>query len=330
MTTYLETGSRDPAYNLAFEEYVLRNGSEDNYLMLWQNDNAVILGRNQNAEEEINKKYVSDNGIKVVRRNTGGGAVYHDLGNLNYSFIADAGRKGELNIRMFTDLVVSALKGLGLDAKPSGRNDIVIGDSKVSGTAQHLYKDRILYHGTLLFDSDVDKIAGALNVDETKFESKSAKSVRARVGNIKDFLYKDMTLRQFWDYLKENMAGRGIVEGSISREDEEEIQRLKQEKYDTWDWNYGRAPEFTMKTKRRWSGGTIEVAITADRGVVKDVKIYGDFLALRPLEEMQDRMRDIPFKREAFLETLEDINIDEMLGSITKDELLETIFREKQ
>ena len=159
-TTYLETGSFDPCFNLAFEEFVLCNRTEGDYLLLWQNRNTVVVGRNQNTEEEINRPFVSRHRIHVLRRMTGGGAVYHDLGNLNYSLITDAPDAERISMERFTLPVVNALRGLGLDAEASGRNDILVSGRKVSGTAQRLYRDRILHHGTLLFDSDPEMIAG--------------------------------------------------------------------------------------------------------------------------------------------------------------------------
>ena len=159
---YLETGSTDPAYNLAFEEVVLQNRREGNTLLLWQNDHAVVIGQNQNAEEEINHAFVEAHGIRVVRRMTGGGAVYHDLGNLNYSWMTDVENAGAITYQQFTRPVVEALRGLGMAAEASGRNDILVEGRKVSGTAQRLLGKRILHHGTLLFDSDPEMIAGAL------------------------------------------------------------------------------------------------------------------------------------------------------------------------
>ena len=176
---YLETGSQNPFYNLAFEETVLRNRREGEYLLLWQNDNTIVIGQNQNAEGEINRAFVEAHDIRVVRRTTGGGAVYHDLGNLNYSFITDAGDAERLTMERFTRPIVEALKGLGLQAEASGRNDILVEGRKVSGTAQRLLHGRILHHGTLLFDSNPGMVAGALNADPAKFQSKSAKSVRS-------------------------------------------------------------------------------------------------------------------------------------------------------
>ena len=199
---YLETGSTDPAYNLAFEEYVLTHRRDGAYLLLWQNDNTIVVGRNQNTAQEIDRAFVEQHHIRVVRRGTGGGAVYHDMGNLNYSFITDAGDAERMAMERFTRPIVAALQGLGLQAEASGRNDILVEGRKVSGTAQRLTDGRILHHGTLLFDSRPEMVAGALRADPAKFRSKGAKSVRSRIGNIRDFLPEDMTLPAFWDYLK--------------------------------------------------------------------------------------------------------------------------------
>lgn len=245
-TTYLETGSFDPCFNLAFEEFVLCNRTEGDYLLLWQNRNTVVVGRNQNTEEEINRPFVSRHRIHVVRRMTGGGAVYHDLGNLNYSLITDAPDAERISMERFTLPVVNALRGLGLDAEASGRNDILVSGRKVSGTAQRLYRDRILHHGTLLFDSDPEMIAGALCADPEKFRSKSTKSVRSRVGNIRSFLPTDMTLEQFWGYLKSCLCENGFETGELDKQELNRIRNLKREKYDTWEWNYGKSPKYDI------------------------------------------------------------------------------------
>ena len=228
---YLETGSQDPAYNLAFEEYVLSHRLEGDYLILWQNDNTVVIGRNQNTEEEIDRAFVEAHGVRVVRRSTGGGAVYHDLGNFKYSFITEAREAENLTMEHFTQPVVSALRGLGLQAKASGRNDILVEGRKVSGTAQRLLNGRLLHHGTLLFDTNSDMVARALQADPEKFRSKSAKSVRSRVGNIRDFLRKDMDLPTFWAYLKTALAGNSFVAGALTLEELEIVEALKRSRY---------------------------------------------------------------------------------------------------
>lgn len=325
-TFYLETGSTDPAYNLAFEEYVQTHRRNGNYLILWQNANAVIIGRNQNAEEEINTAFVKTHDIKVIRRNTGGGAVYHDMGNLNYSFITDAGDIAQRSAQAFTAPVVGALKALGMDAEASGRNDILISGRKVSGTAQHIIQGRILHHGTLLFESNPDMISGALNPDPTKFQSKSVKSVRSRVGNIRSFLPSDMPLQSFWDYLKTALAADGIVPTSLSTDELAEVEKLKEEKYDTWDWNFGHSPKFQRIAKKRFNGGVLEIHLTVHEGCIQDVRILGDFLALVPIAPLENALKGCAYRDTSVSTVLDQFDLQEVLGTIEKKEFLETIF----
>ena len=323
---YMETGSQDPAFNLAFEEYVLTHRREGAYLLLWQNDNTIVIGQNQNAEAEINRAFVEEHGIHVVRRTTGGGAVYHDLGNLNYSFITDLGNAEQLTMERFTRPIVEALKALGLDAEASGRNDILVEGRKVSGTAQRVTRDRILHHGTLLFDADPSMVAGALNVDPEKFRSKSAKSVRSRIGNIRDFLKKDMDLSAFWAYLKTALSGSGLEQTTLTPEELAEVQALKARKYDTWEWNFGRSPQYNMTNKRYWPGGCLEVRADVAGGVITDIIFYGDFLAVQGMEDVAEALRGCPFRVEDFAAVLDRFDLSRFFGAITKEEILETVF----
>lgn len=324
--TYLETGSQNPYYNLAFEELVLERRRDGEYLLLWQNDNTVVVGQNQNTEAEINREFVETHGIRVVRRSTGGGAVYHDLGNLNYSFITDAGDAEKLTMERFTRPVVEALQGLGLRAEASGRNDILVEGRKVSGTAQRLARGRILHHGTLLFDADPGMVAGALNADPTKFQSKSAKSVRSRIGNIRDFLPADMEVGAFWEYLKTALAGGGMVTGSLTAEELAAVEALRRTKYDTWEWNYGRSPQYDMTNRRRFPGGGLEVRAAVKAGRITDIVFYGDFLAVAPLDGLTAALEGCAFRRQAVAEVLDTFPIGELFGAITRDEILETMF----
>lgn len=323
---YLETGSRDPYYNLAFEEYVLTHRTRGDYLLLWQNDNTIVVGQNQNTEAEINRPFVEAHHIHVVRRSTGGGAVYHDLGNLNYSFITDAGDRAALSMARFTQPVVEALRGLGLQAEASGRNDILVEGRKVSGTAQRLWGDRILHHGTLLFDANADMVAGALQVDPEKFRSKSTKSVRSRIGNIHSFLKQDMDMPAFWAYLKETLAGSGMVFDALTAQELARVDALKAEKYDTWEWNYGRSPRFDMTAKRYWDGGCLEVGVSVSRGLITDVIFHGDFLSVSSLEPLTKALLGTPFRREEVCRVLERYPVADLFGGITREQVLDTLF----
>lgn len=325
-TIYLETGSTDPFYNLAFEEYVLANQREGDYLILWQNDNTIVVGQNQNAEAEINRSFVEEHGIRVVRRMTGGGAVYHDLGNLNYSFITDAGEASQLTMDAFTAPVVAALRSLGLQAEASGRNDILVNGKKVSGTAQRMAKGRILHHGTLLFDSDPEMVGGALNADPEKFRSKSAKSVRSRICNIRPQLPQDMELSEFWEYLKSALAKDGFEQHQLSAQALAEIRTLKESKYDTWEWNFGRSPKFDFQNKRRFSGGTLEAGLRVESGYIQEAVFYGDFLSLASLEPLTQALAGCPFRETAVSEILDQFPLEQFFGGIRKEEILETLF----
>ena len=305
---------------------MLTHRTQGDYLLLWQNENTIVVGQNQNTEAEINRPFVEAHHINVVRRSTGGGAVYHDLGNLNYSFITDAGDKASISMDRFTSPVVEALKGLGLQAEASGRNDILVEGRKVSGTAQRLYGNRILHHGTLLFDANPDMVAGALQVDPEKFRSKSTKSVRSRIGNIRSFLKQDMDMPAFWEYLKEALAGSGMVFDTLTADELAQVDKLKAEKYDTWEWNYGRSPKFDMTGKRYWDGGCLEVGVSVSHGCITDIRFNGDFLAVCSIEPLVEALRGVPFRREDVCRVLNSLPTSKLLGAITEEQVLDTIF----
>lgn len=322
---YLETNSTDAAYNLAFEEFVHTAKRDHDYLILWQNANAVIVGRNQNAEAEINRPFVEANQIQVIRRNTGGGTVYHDMGNLNYSFITDADGIDRSTLDHFLNPVVSALKELGLDASASGRNDILVSGKKVSGTAQALHKGRVLHHGTLLFDSNTDILSGALNPDPTKFQSKGVSSVRSRVGNIREHLRKDMSVSEFWAHIKHSLSSEKITKSNLSSSELEMVREIKKNKYDSWEWNYGKSPKYQFQTRKRWSGGLLDIQLSAQNSKITAINICGDFLCWKPVAELERSLLNCPLERTALTEALSDISLSDYLGTITADELIETL-----
>lgn len=322
---YLETNSTNPFYNLAFEEYVLTHCFDDNYLILWQNDNTIVVGQNQNTVAEINADFVKDHNINVVRRTTGGGAVYHDMGNLNYSFIADGGEIDKLSFERFTRPIVDCLTKLGLDAKASGRNDILVSEKKVSGTAQRVYKGRVLHHGTLLFDANPAFIAGALNANEVKFRGKASKSVRARIGNIRDFLPddKDMDMQEFWQYLKNTLLSENSEDTPLTPEDLDSINKLYEEKYNTWEWNYGRSPKYETTKTSAFDGGIIEVRYTVDSGNISDIRFFGDFLSRCPLDPVISVLTGCKLNEESLTSALKSLdNFTDYFGGITVEEVV--------
>lgn len=323
---YMETGSTDPTYNLAFEEYVLTHRREGAYLLLWQNDNTIVVGRNQNTAQEIDPGFVEQHHIRVVRRSTGGGAVYHDMGNLNYSFITDTTNAQRLTMERFTRPIVAALQGLGLQAEASGRNDILVEGRKVSGTAQRLMNGRILHHGTLLFDSQPEMVAGALRADPAKFASKGAKSVRSRIGNIRDFLPVDMTLETFWTYLKDTLSGGGLVQDALTDEELAQVRTLQAEKYATWEWNYGQSPRFDMVNRSYFPGGRLEVGLSVAQGRITAIRFYGDFLSVTDTAPLCQALEGTVYREDDVDVILAQYPIPEMFGAITRPEILQTIF----
>ncbi len=323
---YLETSSTDPRYNLAFEEYVLENKSEGDWLILWQSANTVVIGLNQNAHEEINPEFIEEKGVTVVRRMTGGGAVYQDLGNLNYSFIEDAGNTEELSIERFSRPVCKALHSMGVEAQTSGRNDITVDGKKISGVAQRIFRKRILHHGTLLYSSDANMISGSLRADPTKFESKSAKSVRSRVGFIKDYVSDEMTLEQFKIRLLNELTAEGMLRVELNERELAEVERIAREKYGSWDWTYRKSPDYSYKNKRRFEGGSLEVCVDVREGEIADISVWGDFMARRESDDMVSALRGVRFEKDAVLARLKSIDLSEMFGAINAEEIAQTMF----
>lgn len=320
---YLETGSLDPAYNLAFEQYVLENCLSGSYVILWQNDNTIVIGRNQNVLEEINRQYVEEHGIRVVRRMTGGGTVYHDLGNLNYSYITDY--DDTVSMEAFNAPVCRVLSSLGLNAQSSGRNDITVDGKKVSGVAQRIYKNRILHHGCILFDADTSVLSGALHADPAKFLSKSVKSVSSRVVNIRSLLSEKITMEEFKRLVKKELTGAGAAELSLPESALSEIAGIAEEKYRSWDWTYGHSPACTFRNKKRFPGGTVEVCLDVKNGVIVSAEFYGDYMAREENTRAAEALRGVAFTPEKVREALSIPEFDRVFGGITLDNIVDVI-----
>ncbi len=240
------SGITDPRLNLALEEYCLRNlEPQHDYLLLYINEPAVIIGRNQNTFQEIDHEFVRQRGIHVVRRISGGGAVYHDYGNLNFSFITKYQKTNILNFRKFTAPIIRALHGLGVPAELSERNDIVAFGKKISGNAQYSTRKSMFSHGTLLFAAEMENLTRALNVKGKKIESKGVQSVRSRVANISELLERSIDMDTFKNCLLESIFEPygGMRRRKLTVKDWANIHLLSAEKYHTWDWNYGKSPE---------------------------------------------------------------------------------------
>lgn len=322
-------GITDPRINLAIEEYAVKNlDINETYLLFYINEPSIIIGKNQNTIEEINTDYVEKNGIHVVRRVSGGGAVYHDLGNLNFSFITKDDGDSFHNFKKFTEPVVEALKKMGVNAELSGRNDLMAEGRKISGNAQFSTKGRMFSHGTLMFDSEIDHVVSALKVRKDKIESKGIKSIRSRVANISEFMEEKMTMEAFKSLLLAYIfpGMDDIPEYKLTDEDWEKIHHLSKEKYQTWEWNYGRSPKFNIQHSHRFPVGQVDVRFEVNKGTIENCKIYGDFFGVGDVTEIEQLLTGVKYERASLETALAEVNIQHYFGNITKEEFLELVY----
>lgn len=324
-------GITDPRINLALEEYVLENfGETDSFLLFYINEPSIIIGRNQNTIEEINTDYVDSKGIKVVRRLSGGGAVYHDLGNLNFSFITQDDGDSFHNFAKFTKPVVEALQSIGVPAELKGRNDLLAGGRKISGNAQFATKGRMFSHGTLMFDSEIEHVVSALNVKKEKIESKGIKSIRSRVVNISEFLDEKMPMEEFKALILHHIFKvdklEDVPQYVLTEEDWKRVHEIAEERYKNWDWNFGKSPAFNKQATHKFPSGFIDVRLDVKKSIIENCKIYGDFFGVGPIEDIENRLIGVKHERESVAQALSDIDVPHYLGKITKDELINLIY----
>ncbi|HAJ69870.1 MAG: lipoate--protein ligase [Alkalibacterium gilvum] len=325
----------DPKLNLAIEYYLLNEVKLDESILLFYiNNNSIIIGRNQNTYEEVNTTYVEENNIDVVRRFSGGGAVYHDMGVLCFCFITEDDGNSFRDFKRFTSPVIDALHQMGVNgAELKGRNDLVINDKKFSGNAMYSKNGRMTAHGTLMFDSEIDAVVKALKPKKHKLESKGIKSIRSRVTNIKPFLehsYQCMNAKTFRDqlllYLYDTDSKENVKEYVLTDKDWEKIDAFAAEYTDNWDWNYGKSPEFDMERSDRLSVGTVEVKMNVRKGNIDVIRIYGDFFGLGEIEDVEDELTNIPYTKEAITNALNKIDINKYFGSVDLSELVDLIY----
>ena len=315
-------------YNIASEEYYIENFDEDVFY-LYINKPCIIVGKYQNAYAEINRDYAEKNGIQVVRRNSGGGAVYHDPGNLNYGFITKSGGKGINEVfREFTGPVLKVLSGLGVNAVFSGRNDLTIDGKKFSGNAQYRKKGKALIHGTLLFSSDLEQVSKSLNADPRKFQDKSVKSVKSRVTNILPFLPSPITIDEFSRIIMDEILSgfSGSYEYELTAQDREQIGILAEKKYKTWEWTYGNSPDFNYRHALKYSSGILDTGVRVEAGIVKEIAVYGDFFGEKDLDDLLPLLVGLPFEKSAFEKALRDISLSDYIFGLSNEEFTGCIF----
>lgn len=317
----------DAYFNLATEEYLLKEFHDDLFT-LWRNEPSIIVGKHQNALAEINIDFVKSNNIKVVRRLSGGGTVFHDLGNLNFTFIMNGVSNQLVDFHKYTVPILDVLKKLGVHAKFEGRNDLTIDGKKFSGNAEHVFKNRILHHGTLLFSSVMTDLSAALNVDPMKFQDKAVKSVRSRVTNISEHLPEPIDILVFKDLVMHHIMEMypDAQPYELSEVDLQKIQRLKETKYATWEWNFGYSPKYNLQRFVKTGGGKIEFDLNVQNGIIENIKFFGDFFNTRETEELEAMLLGCKHEEESIRERLSGINIGDYFTRVEMDEFINGLF----
>lgn len=325
---YIINESKNPYYNLAVEEFVLTEMDEKyNYFLLWQNAPTIVIGKHQNTLEEINQKYVKEKNIHVVRRLSGGGAVYHDLGNLNFTFIVHNHPDDQFDFKKFTKPVVNALNKIGVNAQFNSRNDLEIEGKKFSGNAQYMRKNRLLHHGTLMFNSEIEELVKALSVSDDKIISKGIKSVRSRVANISDYLDQQISIEEFKEillrYLQDEMGQFDVK--YLSQEQESKVEALKNKRYNTWEWNFGSSPKFNIKKEKKFDQGKIETLIDVSDGYIQSIKFYGDFFGNGDINEIEEKLIGERYEESTIKKALREVDINKYFLGFNQQQIMEVI-----
>ncbi|NTW71965.1 MAG: lipoate--protein ligase [Eubacteriaceae bacterium] len=321
---YIKTNWDIPYYNMALEEYLMTKMPIDDYVFFYIHQPSIIVGKHQNTLEEVNKEYVDDNSIYVSRRLSGGGAVYHDEGNLNFSFVMKAENKDINNFLKFTDPIIKALERIGVKSELSGRNDILIDGKKFSGNAQYARKHRLLHHGTLLFDSEMSNLSKALKVKDLKIQSKGVKSVRSRVTNIREYMNRDISILEFKDHLIDYLAEvYELDEYILTETDIDYVNKAVEKKFSTWEWNWGESPSFDIQKMDKFPCGIIDARLSVKDGHVVNCKIYGDFFVKKEIENLEALITGSLYRKDALMETLRDTDIEDYFHGLSLNEFAE-------
>lgn len=324
---FVKHDNTDPYINHAIEEYMLRNFDEDCFI-LWRNNPCILIGKNQNTLSEINIDYVNAHRLPVVRRITGGGTIFNDLGNLNFTFISNDSENHFADFQKFTYPIIRALEKLSVKAELSGRNDLTIDGKKFSGNAQYFYKNKILHHGSILFSADMSNLVQALKVKPIKFQDKAVKSVGSRVTNVKEHLTEDMSVIEFKNFIIESVMSeqKDSKFYEFTEKEWEKIKKISEEKYATWEWNYGNSPKFNYSNEKKFKGGIVQVNINVNKGFIKSIKIYGDFFSEKDISELEELLTDVKYSKEEVIEVLREANLDKYIINVSEENLMEILF----
>ena len=317
----------DPHFNLASEEYLLKSFHEDVFLV-YRNVPSIVVGKHQNALAEINLSFVRDRKIMVARRISGGGTVFHDLGNLNFAFITN-GKEGQLvDYRKHTMPVIEALATLGLNVRLGERNELLLGGKKISGTASHVFKKRVLHHGTLLFSTSIEDLSASLIVKSDTFSDRAVKSVSSRVINIRDQLTDDMDVVEFRDVIVHHILK--TYEGSclynFNTTDLKEIRQLQEDKFATWAWNYGYSPKYRFENEIQTRSGVVSVVLKVEKGIIREFSITGEFNGLKEVSELESLISGTNHDPESIRNSLSKLRVEDYVGGLGNEDLLTGMF----
>lgn len=326
---YFENDSTDPTFNLALEEFLFRERDEE-ILLLWRNAPTVVVGKYQDTAAEIDTELVERYGIHVVRRITGGGAVYHDLGNLNYTFLS-ATRDEGFDFKRFTEPVIRTFALFGVRAENGGRNDILIDGKKISGNAQYKRKDRVLHHGTILFNVDLSRMAEVLRAPSKSYLSRATPSVRSRVANVAEYLSKTLDILAFRDYILEETRRSGDVRTErLTHQEVREIEKLRDEKYRNREWTYGSdaPPSWNQVVRRKFDWGNLEIRLSIENETIADCAIYGDFFTTGDPAALAAGLVGFPFRRAEFTQRLDEQKLRDVFPLLSPAEFSDLLFEE--
>lgn len=322
---FIDSPSNNPYFNIASEEYLLSKYPRESIFLLYVNEPSIIIGKFQNTLAEINLDYVRQHDIKVVRRMSGGGAVYHDMGNLNFSFHTLLGNLDFMDFSTFTQPIVTILNKLGIPAKLQGRNDLLVDGKKFSGNAKLVKNGKMIQHGTILIDSQMEVLGEALITNPLKFVDKAVKSNRARVTNLIGYLPDDFTTIKFKDLLIAEMKQENTDAEMVrlTPDDIRDIEELVRDKYETWDWNFGFSPNYNFKKAIKIPAGFIELHLDVHKGYIEQAKIFGDFFASKSILELEQLLLGKRHQLAEIETVLDTVDLTGYFGKVDVSEVLE-------
>lgn len=323
---YINSNSTNPYFNFALEEYFMtkKNLDDDKIFLFWRTNPTVMIGRYQNTYCEINEKYVKENNINVIRRNSGGGTIYTDMGAWQFTFIEKNHKENGISFEKFTEPIINTLRKENIDANFNSRNDLLIGKRKFSGNAQYRKDNSILHHGSILFNTDIKAMVESITVAEDKIIAKGIKSVRERVVNISEVMKENITSEEFRDIILNSLL-KDSKTYTLNKQDINEINKIKKDKFESWDWNYGKNPVFNINRWKRFNGGRVDFKLDIKNGIIKTCVIEGDFFLSGDISEVENAFVNCKYVKKDISKLLDDINVNSYFYKITKEDLLSCI-----